>query len=221
MSDSVELLLIYAAGYIVAFLLYVIMLLPKLFSYNSTYSNNLRLILVKKHDFGQTGNYFQPEAVSFWNALKEFGFSVLLFLFVSLLSWITVLLSCFVSVWVCVSWLLTPSSVKTYRWKLKNIPFHRAEDLLKHSQEHGFVTTSEQLFAKTLEDFANRSEILTRRYAEWVFGKDREKVEEYVNEARHLTKEVHDSVVIHPRFWAIPQNKDDAEKALYVIRGHR
>lgn len=222
MSETVQLLLyVYGAGYIAALLLDVITLLPGLFSYNSTRSNNLRLILVKRDYLGQAENYRQPRPATFLNALKDFGVRVLLALFISLLSWIYVVLIVFASVKAFLSWLLAPSSAKAYRWKLKNVPFYRAEDVLKHSQEHGFMTLSERLWTKALEELANRSEMLARTYAERVFGSDQERVDKYVNEARHLTKEVHDSVVIHPRFWAIPQEKDDAEMALHFARHYR
>lgn len=51
-------------------------------------------------------------------------------------------------------------------------------------------------------------------YAKKVFGDDKKWIEKYVNDARRLTKEGHDSVAIHPMFWAILQDQTHARIAI-------
>jgi hypothetical protein len=111
-----------------------------------------------------------------------------------------------------ISWLFTPPAIRLYRWKIKNIPFERAEDFLKFSQKEGFTTHSQYL--KTLDKLSEKSDILTQIFAYKVFGDRTAWANKYVNEARRLTKEEHDNVVIHPRFWAIPQDDVHARIAI-------
>jgi len=187
---------VYLAGYVIAFFMGMFALIRRLFSFNSIHRRNLRLILIKNTFLGRMEEYEEPEDSSFMRSLKEFGLGIFLHLFNSLLSWIQVLISLFVDAKAVITWLLMPSTIRAYQWKIKNIPFKRAEDFLKFSQSEGFTSHSDQLMNKTLEELSKKSERLTQIFATKVFGDDEAKIERYVSEARRLTREENDSVVI-------------------------
>lgn len=214
MSDTIKFLLIlYASGFVLSFIIGVISLIPGLFSYNSIHQQNLRLILCRISVLGKTEDYEEPKPHTFKNAFKEFGVSVVLHLFSSLFSWIQVAITSFVYVKFLISWVFTPPAIRLYRWKVRNIPFHRAEDLIKFSQEAGYTTQSEKLLLKSIDEISKKSEALTATFAKIVF-KDEKEADSYVREALRLSKEDYDSVVVNPRFWAIHQNEFSARFAI-------
>ena len=89
MTETFKVLLfLYLAGYIVAFITVVLTLLRGLFFFNSIEQKNLRLVLLKITVFGETKEYEEPEAPSFRKIVKEFGWGIVIDLFISLLSWI-------------------------------------------------------------------------------------------------------------------------------------
>lgn len=217
--------LIYATGFLVAFIPVFISLLVNLIKFNSIYRQNMRLLLCKVTPLGVIQEYDSPEHPTFSAAIKEFLFSGLALAFSCLLSWIQVLLwlvSILTRGW---SWIFTPGQIKLYRWKISNIPFSRAEDFLKYAQEVGFASQSSTIFSKTVEELSKKSERLTESFAENIFldstspGSRYFLVERYVEAAKRLTKEQNDSVVIHPRFWAISQNELSALRAIDMYPG--
>jgi hypothetical protein len=211
---------IYIAGYAVAFFTSMLSVIGAFLSYNSIRLRNLRLVLLKRSFWGAGGfeEYDEPQEVSFKQHLKDCGKITLVMLFNSLLSWVQVILSIVLIlpklVKHFVEWLFLPSSVRLLRWQMNNIPFARAEDFIAKSTETGIIPSSEKIQEKKLKELSWKSECLTRHYAKEVFGEQEEKVEEYVQDAIRLTKEENDSVVVHPRFWAIPQTKVSAKAAI-------
>jgi len=211
------LLIIYGTGYVFAFFLSASALVVGLFSFNSIHKKNLRLILMKETLLGRLDEYDEPEAVLLKAWFKEFGFCVLFICLNSLLSWLQVFLTVFVFLKNLIAWIMTPSAIRLHRWKLRNIAFQRAEDVLERFRAEGFMPESDLIWEKGLKELSEKSERLTEAYAQKVFNGDREKVEDYVGRARRITREQNDSVVIHPRFWAIPQSEYSAQSAVGTL----
>jgi hypothetical protein len=96
------------------------------------------------------------------------------------------------------------------RWKLQNIPYTRAEDVLDAMKLGG---APEGAYEKHIDELSDQSESLAKHYAVHAYnawGSQNEEinneVDQYVKQAKLLSKSRYNSDVINPRFWIAQQN---------------
>jgi hypothetical protein len=165
-----------AVLYISGFGVSILLVLPRFFAhllkYNSLDQQNMRLVLTRTTIMNPFTEYTEPVPVSFENAARELcrGFVVAL-ISALLFSWINVIFVVIYYLSTLWGFFLAPSLVRAHWWRMKNVKFFRAEDVVLSAQDAGLVSRSNALYEKTIEDLSQKSETLTRLYAGIVFWK--------------------------------------------------
>ena len=153
--------IIYLIGYVIVLALSLISLIPRLFLFNSKLQKNMRLLCQRIDMVGRIDDFDGPSYCTyepnFKSTLREFGFYLFFCFLNSLLSWIQVMITIGIYMIEVYQWVCLPSTVRKYRWQIRNIVFPRAEDLLKLSQEAGVATKSDKLIQKEIEKISFRS----------------------------------------------------------------
>jgi len=204
--------IVYLVG---AFILYVIttfLMFWRFISRNSIPNQNLRL-------FGSEFNWANGIQEGCEAGVKPLGeelgiFAGAAFLLVFnalLMNWIGVLLLLLIIPAVLkgiFDWLLAPARIREIRWRLRNVAFVRAEDMLAITAEYQML--SPQVAAQRREEIRVHVENIASNYAMSVWPSEPVKSEKYMDLARKLSKERFDSEIIHPSFWHLPLNETAA-----------
>jgi hypothetical protein len=128
-------------------------------------------------------------------------------------SWAGAFLLIFMIVKTFFDWLTTPSNIKELHWRAKNVEYRRAEDFLALTNKV-YLPDLKETPSHDLEEIKARVEKITHQYAAGVFPENHSAVEKYQELARAQSKLRFDSDIIHPAFWSLQMNKNDAVKMI-------
>lgn len=207
-------LVVYALGVILLFIWTTTGLLWRFLRRNSIRNRNLWLLGLEINWMASVLRTKEVGA-SFKDELGMLIASIFMMAFNALFSWILLIPALIALPIQFFKWIRTPAKIREVSWRSGNIQYQSAEDCLANAQDAylpggGAKNTLEA----ELEEASVRVEELTREYAEQVYGDEWQKVEEYIESAKRISKERFHTRVIHPAFWAIRPRKWDADLAV-------